>query len=294
MPFTKKTKTDSYFSRYQTKYRRRREGKTDYFARQKLVTQSKNKYGSPKYRLVVRITNRKIITQIVSSTIKGDIVMAAAYSSELPRYGIKHGLSNWSAAYATGLLIARRSLQTLGLADKYIGVEEPDGSYSLTESTGDGPRPFKVFLDVGLHRTSTGARIFGVLKGASDGGLYVPHSEKRFPGFDVESKELDAEVLRKYIFGGHVSEYMETLMDDDEERYKEQFASYIADSVEADDLEEIYTQAHAKIREDPSFKPSEKQDVAIYKEETKKHKQHKITKEDRAKRVQEKIKQLKQ
>jgi len=42
------------------------------------------------------------------------------------------------------------------------------------------------------------------MKGASDGGLYIPHSAKRFPGYDPEAKELDAEVLNKYIYGGHV------------------------------------------------------------------------------------------
>ena len=75
----------------------------------------------------------------------------------------------------------------------------------------------------------SGARVFGAMKGASDGGIYVPHSEKRFPGYDIETKELDAETLRKYIFGGHVAEYMETLADDDEERYKGQFSGYIDD-----------------------------------------------------------------
>lgn len=40
-----------------------------------------------------------------------------------------------------------------------------------------------------------------------------------FPGFDPESKELDAEVLKKYIYGGHVAEYMESLEEEDDERY---------------------------------------------------------------------------
>ena len=44
-------------------------------------------------------------------------------------------------------------------------------------------RPFKCLLDVGLARTTSGARLFGALKGAVDGGLDIPHSEKRFPGF---------------------------------------------------------------------------------------------------------------
>ena len=38
-------------------------------------------------------------------------------------------------------------------------------------------------MDSGLVRTSTGNRVFGVLKGACDGGINVPHSETRFPGY---------------------------------------------------------------------------------------------------------------
>lgn len=59
------------------KYKRRRQGKTDYYARKRLITQAKNKYNAPKYRLVVRFTNRDIITQIVTSEIGGDKVLVA-------------------------------------------------------------------------------------------------------------------------------------------------------------------------------------------------------------------------
>ena len=83
----------------------------------------------------------------------------------------------------------------------------------------DEPRPFKCYLDVGLRRTSTGNRVFGALKGASDGGIFIPHNEKRFPGYDPESKTLDAETLQRYIVGGHVAEYMESLEEEDDERY---------------------------------------------------------------------------
>ena len=41
----------------------------------------------------------------------------------------------------------------------------------------------------------------------SDGGIFIPHSNKCFPGYDAESKELDAETLKKYIFDGHVAKY---------------------------------------------------------------------------------------
>ncbi|KAL7784380.1 hypothetical protein V8C37DRAFT_395850 [Trichoderma ceciliae] len=297
MPFHKLVKNSAYYSRYQTKYKRRREGKTDYYARKRLITQAKNKYNAPKYRLVVRFTNKDIIMQIVSSEISGDKVLAAAYAHELKAYGINHGLTNWSAAYATGLLIARRVLSKLGLDKDFVGVEEADGEFTLTEAaeTDNGERrPFKAFLDVGLARTSTGARVFGALKGASDGGIFVPHSEKRFPGYDLESKELDSEVLRKYIYGGHVAEYMETLADDDEERYSSQFAKYIEDDVEADGLEDLYTEAHKAIREDPFKKVDSegKKTKEEWKAISKQHKTIRISKAQKAANVQAKIQKI--
>jgi len=299
MPTSKLVKNDAYYSRYQVKYKRRRQGKTDYYARKRLITQAKNKYNAPKYRLVVRFTNKDIVAQIVTSEISGDKVFMAAYAHELKAYGITHGLTNWSAAYATGLLLARRVLKKLELDQAFTGVEEADGEYNITEAAevdGEERRPFKVFLDVGLTRTSTGARVFGAMKGASDGGLYVPHSENRFPGFDIESKELDAETLRKYIFAGHVAEYMETLADDDEERYKSQFSGYIDDDLEADGLEELYQDAHKQIREDPWKKDDEageKKSKDHWKAESKKYRSNKLSKAEKEERVKAKIAELK-
>ena len=95
--------------------------------------------------------------------------------------------------------MARRVLTKLNLADKYQGVTEPDGTFELIEPLNDSPSPFKAFLDVGLKRTSTGSKVFAVLKGASDGGIFIPHGENRFPGYDTESKKLEPSILRKYI-----------------------------------------------------------------------------------------------
>jgi ribosomal protein L18 len=53
------------------------EGKTDYYARKRLINQEKNKYFSPKYRLCVRLTNKDIIAQIISAKIVGDEVLTA-------------------------------------------------------------------------------------------------------------------------------------------------------------------------------------------------------------------------
>lgn len=58
------------------------------------------------------------------------------------------------------------------------------------------------------------------MKGALDGGLDIPHSEKRFVGYSAEDKSLDAEVLRKHIYGGHVAEYMEEMQEEAPEKYQ--------------------------------------------------------------------------
>jgi hypothetical protein len=72
---------------------------------------------------VVRFSNRDITCQIVYASIAGDVVVAAAYAHELPKYGLAVGLKNYSAAYCVGLLLARRVLTKFGLADTYKGVE---------------------------------------------------------------------------------------------------------------------------------------------------------------------------
>ena len=267
MPFVKVQKDKAYYKRYQVKYRRRREGKTDYYARKRLVIQAKNKYASPKYRLVVRCTGRRIVCQVTYSTIAGDKVLSAADSTELARYGVKGNYKNYPAAYATGLLVARRCLSKVGLADKYSGVEEPDGKVIscefgkkkfFVEELDEERRPLRVNLDVGLARTSLGAKIFGALKGASDGGLDVPHNHKKFPGYDKDEKEYDAGVHKAQIFGENVADYMRFLEQEDEEsgtkRLEEQFRVLVTAGVSADDVEGMYTEAHKLIREDPSAK----------------------------------------
>jgi len=259
MGFVKVVKNKQYFKRYQVKFKRRREGKTDYQARKRLIFQDKNKYNTPKYRLIVRLSNRDITCQIAYARIEGDRIVCAAYSHELPRFGVKVGLTNYAAAYSTGLLVARRILQKLGLDSLYSGCVDVTGEEYLVEPLDDGPGAFRCYLDVGLTRTTTGARVFGAMKGAVDGGLNIPHSVKRFPGYNAEEKTLDAAVHREHIFGQHVAKYMKELEGDDEEAYKRQFSRYINLGIRADDIESIYKKAHASIRSDPAYaKKSEK------------------------------------
>jgi len=259
MPFVKVIKNKAYFKRFQVKFRRRREGKTDFFARKRLVVQDKNKYNTPKYRMIVRFSNSDVCCQIAYARLEGDIVIGAAYSHELPRYGVKVGLTNYAAAYCTGLLLARRILQKFQLDTVYEGNTEINGEMYNVEDNDDGPGAFRACLDVGLARTSTGAKVFAAMKGAVDGGLDIPHSEKRFPGYDAESKSLNADVHRAHIFGQHVADYMNNLAEEDEEAFKRQFSGYIKLGVTADSIEAMYTNAHKAIRADPS--PGAKKDA---------------------------------
>jgi large subunit ribosomal protein L5e len=268
MGFVKVIKNKAYYSRYQVKFRRRRENKTDYYARRRLIMQDKNKYNSPKYRFVVRFSNRDIVCQLISADLDHDVVLASAYAHELPRYGVKVGLTNYAAAYCTGLLLARRVNVKFNL--DYTGAEEVDGEEYHVEDDADGERrPFKALLDVGLAATSTGAKVFGALKGATDGGLHVPHSGKRFPG-SVKNEgpgsewEPNAEVHRDYIFGQHVARYQTQLKEDDEATYNKRFSRYIAAGISPDDIEQMYTDAHAAIRAEPN-KPRGDNELGYFK-----------------------------
>merc|ERR1712080_480268 len=169
-------KNKAYFKRYQPKFRRRREGKTDYQARKGLCAQYKNKFNTPKYRLIVRQTNKDVICQVAYSRMQGDVIIASAYSHELPKYGLSVGLKNYAAHYCTGLLLARRLLAKFKLDKIYEGQLEVDGAEYNVEPADDGPNPFRCFLDVGLTRTTTGNKVFGAMKGAVDGGLDIPHN----------------------------------------------------------------------------------------------------------------------
>jgi large subunit ribosomal protein L5e len=285
MAFERIIKNKQYFKRYQVKYRRRREGKTDYKRRSKLTRQDKNKYNSPKYRFVVRITNRDVVCQIAYAKIVGDVILTAAYAHELPKFGMPVGLTNYAACYATGLLCARRLLKKLKLDEHYSGLEEVTGEMFTVEEAVDGPKPFYALLDVGLARTSTGARVFAALKGAVDGGLNIPHNNKRFRGYDPDTKEYDAEEARGFILGEHVKDYMEDMQEEDPEKYAVCFSKYVENEIEPDDLEDKYLELHEAIRENPEHTKK----VSTFSGTPKRYNEKKITLEQRRENVATKL-----
>lgn len=321
--FVKTVKNNAYFKRFQVKFRRRREGKTDYYQRKRLINQKKNKYNTPKYRFVVRKTNTKVICQVISSTVDGDLIKAQAQSTELKKFGITAGLTNYSACYATGLLCSRRLLTTIdednkalegwnSISTRFNFVPETTGEYIDIEKEAekkDVGRPFVCYLDLGLFRSTKGARVFAAMKGAVDGGIHIPHSDKIFPSpkevVDKKGKKETAatggNLLRERIFGGHVQKYMD-LLAKDKEAYKKQFSKWEQCLAKAGvkKIEDLYKKALAEIRKNPKRvvpqKKEQKKVVADSKDPNVftngKHKyrrDQKLNREQRRKRVNEKI-----
>ena len=249
MAFVKIVKNKAYFMRFQTKFKRRREGKTDYYARKRLVTQDKDKFNSPKYRLVARITSTRVIAQVIFSTITGDKVFCQADSQELRRFGLNAGLANYASAYATGLLLARRLLKKVGLDTQYEGNTDAAVDYDAGSDIRDR-RPFKLILDVGLRATTTGSKVFAVLKGAADGGAYVPHSDKRFPGSVEDGKNT---VLRDRILGVHIDNYIKQLKGTERENVQFRLWNETLTKTGVKSVSALYEKIQAEIRKNPDF-----------------------------------------
>ena len=251
MAFVKLVKNKAYFMRYQTKFRRRHQGKTDYFARKRLIIQDKDKYNTPKYRLVVRFTSTRVIAQVTFATIQGDKVFTSADSNELRRFGVTAGLTNYASSYATGLLVARRLLKKVGLDGMYEGNPKDLGKNYDSNNDQKDRRPFKVILDVGLKATTTGSKAFAVLKGVADGGVNIPHSTSRFPGNNPNEEDADNKVLRERILGGHVDKYLKKLKGTEKETV--QFKRWLdcLKATGAKSIEDLYKKVHAEIRKNP-------------------------------------------
>ncbi|MFX1450065.1 MAG: 50S ribosomal protein L18 [Promethearchaeota archaeon] len=134
--------------RYRVKFRRRREGKTDYYYRKRLLL-------SEIPRIVVRKSLRHILVQLVEAKLEGDKVIISAHSKELIRdFGWQFGCSSIPAAYLTGLLAGYKIIKS--------GINNS-------------------ILDIGIYRPIKKSRIFAALKGAIDAGVEIPHSEDILP-----------------------------------------------------------------------------------------------------------------
>tara|TARA_Y100000310_G_C20585572_1_gene765223 strand:- start:320 stop:820 length:501 start_codon:yes stop_codon:yes gene_type:complete len=148
--------------------RRRRQGKTDYKARLKLL-------GSSLPRIVVRKTNNYVIAQYIESEDAKDKVIVGATTKDLLESGwpkeAKGSLKSIPACYLTGIILGKR-------------IQE-----KLKEKTQE------TILDLGLNRSIKKSRIYAVLKGLIDSGIKVKHKGDLFP----DEKRLKGEHLKNKI-----------------------------------------------------------------------------------------------
>lgn len=155
--------------RYRVPFRRRREGKTNYHVRYKLIL-------SKKPRVVVRKSNASTTLQLVMAEQTGDKTLLTVNSRQLQDFGYTFSKSNLPAAYLTGLLFGKKMLA--------LGISEG-------------------IADIGLHASTKGNRIYAAVKGVVDAGVDVPHSPEIFPA----EERISGKHIKEYTGADIVAQF---------------------------------------------------------------------------------------
>lgn len=110
------------------------------------------------------------------------------------------------------------------------------------------------------------------MKGACDGGLFIPHNEKRFPGYHIQKAEVvtskkgkkeevekakasyNPKEHRAHIFGEHIQAYYEKLQKGDAAAFKRQFSKWTEalKKTGVAKISDVYAKAHEAIRKSPA------------------------------------------
>jgi len=158
---------------YNVQFRRKREGKTNYKKRLKLL-----RGGVP--RLVIRKSLKNISLQVIKYEPNSDKVLVAASSKELEKFGWKNSRANIPSAYLTGFLLGHKSKKS---------------------------KIARTIVDFGLANLFKGGRLSSALKGCVDGGLNVVCNQDIFPvedrikGKHIENMSSVFEDIKKKIEG---------------------------------------------------------------------------------------------
>jgi large subunit ribosomal protein L18 len=160
--------------------RYRRKEVTDYGKRLNLL-----KSGVP--RLVVRVSSKNILAQLVAYSPDGDKILFAVSTKSVEKLGWKGSRNNLPAAYLLGKLLAKK---TAGKIKEAI-------------------------LDIGKARSVAHSRVYSVVKGAIDGGIKIPIGDSAVPSNDrisgmhikAYAEKLAKESAEKYkkVFSAYLS-----------------------------------------------------------------------------------------
>lgn len=145
--------------------RRKKECKTDYGKRIKLLK-------SEKSRIVFRKTNRYLIVQYVESTEAKDKIIFGFTSKELLKYGWPQnaigGLKSLTASYLTGYLVGKKILKNK--------LEQP-------------------IVDFGMIRVLYKTKVYAFIKGLINSGVKISCKEEAFP----EENRIKGEHMKNKI-----------------------------------------------------------------------------------------------
>lgn len=149
--------------RYTVPLKRKREGKTDYRSRLKILS-------SKKTRLVVRKKTNVIIAQLVQYIPKGDKVIVSAATTDLKKLGWSYHINNLPSSYLLGYLLGYKA------------------------------RKYKIktaIFDIGLHSSLKGNSLYAVLKGAINAGLEISVNEEILPTEErIRGKHIEEYALK--------------------------------------------------------------------------------------------------
>jgi large subunit ribosomal protein L18 len=163
-------------------------------------------------RLIIRGSLKHMTAQVAEALPIGDKIPISANSKNLTSFGWRAPSGNVPAAYLTGYLLGKK---TVG-----AGVK-------------------KAILDIGLVNTTIGARVFATLKGVTDAGLSISHSEGILPP-------------DQRIRGEHIVEYAKKLQEADPALYERRFSQYVSKDLRPEELPKHFAQVKEKI--DEAFK----------------------------------------
>ncbi|MBS3120280.1 50S ribosomal protein L18 [Candidatus Woesearchaeota archaeon] len=182
-------------------YRRKREQKTRYSKRLKLLL-------SRKPRLVVRLTNTKIIGQIITFGPRGDSVLVGVDSSALASLGWTYSFKSLPAAYLAGFLLGKTALKK--------GCQE-------------------AVVDTGFRAPVHKGKIYAFIKGVVDAGLRLP----------VDSKDVFPDEAR--LRGEHIKAWG-TLVKNNPAKPGAQFTQYLKTKSEPDQISVAFAQVKQNIK----------------------------------------------
>ncbi len=168
--------------RYKVKFRRHRNGKTDYRLRREILK-------SGKIMFTPRPSLNGILVQIIMPRIGGDVTIASSSSRLLvKKFGWRHHTGNVPAAYLVGLIAGLEAIRR--------NVKE-------------------AVLYVGRYAVTRGSRIFAAVKGAIDAGLNITCSDEMFPSMErirglhiaryAEKLQTENPIQYQRQFSGYIS-----------------------------------------------------------------------------------------